>query len=103
MLRRLEQKDAVYMLEWMHDETITCNFRYPFAAMTLERAKIFIDYSFDEENQHFAITDNKDEYMGTVSLKHISEVDHNAEYAIVMRKKAHGTGLAERAPMPTTW
>ena len=42
MLRRLEQKDAVYMLEWMHDETITCNFRYPFAAMTLERAKIFI-------------------------------------------------------------
>lgn len=99
MLRRLEQKDAVYMLEWMHDETITCNFRYPFAAMTLERAKIFIDYSFDEENQHFAITDNKDEYMGTVRLKHISEVDHNAEYAIVMRKKAHGTGLAERATM----
>jgi len=99
MLRRLEQKDAVYMLEWMHDETITCNFRYPFAAMTLERAKIFIDYSFDEENKHFAITDNKDEYMGTVSLKHISEVDHNAEYAIVMRKKAHGTGLAERATM----
>lgn len=99
MLRRLEKKDAAYMLEWMHDETITCNFRYPFAAMTLERAKIFIDYSFDEENQHFAITDNKDEYMGTVSLKHISEVDHNAEYAIVMRKKAHGTGLAERATM----
>ncbi len=99
MLRRLEKKDAAYMLEWMHDETITCNFRYPFAAMTLERAQIFIDYSFDEENQHFAITDNKDEYMGTVSLKHISEVDHNAEYAIVMRKKAHGTGLAERATM----
>lgn len=99
MLRRLEKKDAAYMLEWMHDETITRNFRYPFAAMTLERAQIFIDYSFDEENQHFAITDNKDEYMGTVSLKHISEVDHNAEYAIVMRKKAHGTGLAERATM----
>ena len=78
MLRRLEQKDAPLMLEWMHDETITCNFRYPFAKMTLEKAKNFIKYSFDEENQHFAITDDKDEYMGTISLKRISERDHNA-------------------------
>lgn len=53
----------------------------------------------ERENQHFAITDSKDEYMGTISLKHISEADHNAEYAIVTRKKAHGTGLAERATM----
>lgn len=97
MLRRLEQKDAPLMLEWMRDETITCNFRYPFANMTLEKAKNFIKYSFDEENQHFAITDDKDEYLGTISLKRISEKDHNAEYAIVMRKKAHGTGAAERA------
>ena len=99
MIRRLEQKDAPFMLEWMHDETITCNFRYPFANMTLEKAKNFIKYSFDEENQHFAITDDKDEYMGTISLKRISERDHNAEYAIVTRKKAHGTGIAERATM----
>lgn len=99
MLRRLELRDAPCMLEWMHDETITCGFRYPFAEMTLEKVKFFIQYSFDEENQHFAITDDKDEYMGTISLKHISEMDHNAEYAIVTRKKAHGTGLAERATM----
>lgn len=97
MLRRLEQKDAPFMLEWMHDGTINCNFRYPFASMTLERAKNFIKYSFDEENQHFAVTDEKDEYLGTISLKHISEKDHNAEYAIVMRNKAHGTGIAARA------
>ena len=97
MLRRLEQKDASFMLEWMYDETINCNFRYPFAGMTLEKAKNFIKYSFDEENQHFAIVDDKDEYLGTVSLKHISEKDHNAEYAIVTRKKAHGTGIAEHA------
>ena len=97
MLRRLEQKDAPLMLEWMQDETITCNFRYPFAHMTLEKARNFIKYSFDEENQHFAIVDDRDEYLGTVSLKHISEKDHNAEFAIVMRKKAQGTGIAERA------
>mgnify|MGYP001033107392 CR=1 FL=1 len=99
MLRRLEEKDAPFMLEWMQDKTITCNFRYPFANMTLEKARYFIKYSFDEENQHFAITDDKDEYLGTVSLKHISETDHNAEYAIVTRKKAHGTGIAARATM----
>lgn len=99
MLRRLEQKDAPFMLEWMRDKTITCNFRYPFARMTLEKVQNFIKYSFDEENQHFAITDDKDEYLGTVSLKHISEIDHNAEYAIVTRKKAQGTGIAARATM----
>ena len=99
MLRRLEQKDAPFMLEWMHDKTITCNFSYPFARMTLEKAENFIKHSFDEKNQHFAITDDHDEYLGTISLKHISEVDHKAEYAIVTRKKAHGTGIAERATM----
>lgn len=99
VLRRLEQKDAPFMLEWMHDRTITCNFRYPFENMTMEKAETFIKYSFDEENQHFAITDETDEYLGTISLKHISETDHNAEYAIVTRKKAHGTGIAARATM----
>ncbi|MDE6622580.1 MAG: GNAT family N-acetyltransferase [Lachnospiraceae bacterium] len=99
MLRRLEEKDVPFMLEWMRDETITCYFRCPFASMTPEKVKKFIKYSFDEDNQHFAITDDKDEYLGTVSLKHISEIDHNAEYAIVTRKKAHGTGIAARATM----
>ncbi len=64
MLRRLEEKDAPYMLEWMHDDTVNCWFRYPFADITMEKAIFFIRYSFDEENQHFAITDKKDEYLG---------------------------------------
>lgn len=97
MLRRLEEKDAPFMLEWMHDNTINCWFRYPFADITLEKVKFFIKYSFDEENQHFAITDAKDEYMGTISLKHISEKDHNAEFVVATRKKAQGTGLVEKA------
>ena len=65
--------------------------------MTLEKAIIFIKYSFDEENQHFAITDSNDEYLGTISLKHISEKDHNAEFVIAARKKLWDTGFAERA------
>lgn len=97
MIRRLEEKDAPFMLEWMHDKTINCWFRYPFADMTLEKAKFFIRYSFDEENQHFAVTDNKDEYLGTISLKKISERDHNAEFVIAARRKAQDTGAVERA------
>ncbi len=97
MLRRLEEKDAPYMLEWMHDDTVNCWFRYPFADITMEKAIFFIRYSFDEENQHFAITDKKDEYLGTVSLKHISEKDHNAEFVVASRKMAQGTGFVEHA------
>lgn len=97
MLRRLEEKDIPFMLEWMHDDLINCYFRYPFADMTPEKALDFIRHSFTEENQHFAIVDDFDEYLGTISLKNISTTDYNAEYAIVTRKKAHGTGIAQKA------
>lgn len=85
------------MLEWMHDDTINCNFQYPFKEMTIEKVKNFIEYSFNEENQHFAIVDEKDEYLGTISLKNISYKNGNAEYAIVTRKNAQGTGVARLA------
>lgn len=97
MLRRLNQKDAPFMLEWMHDDTVNCCFQYPFAAMTLEKVKNFIENSFNEENKHFAIVNSNDEYLGTISLKNISQKNRNAEYAIVTRKKAHGTGEALQA------
>lgn len=94
MLRRLEKKDAPFMLEWMHDATINCNFQYPFGEMSMEKVIAFIESSLDEENKHFAIVDENDEYLGTISLKHISKKDRNAEYAIVTRKNAQGTGVA---------
>lgn len=97
MLRRLEEKDAPFMLEWMHDDTINCNFQYPFGEMTIEKVSAFIENSFDEENKHFAIVDENDEYLGTISLKNISQKNKNAEYAIVTRKKAQGTGIARKA------
>lgn len=97
MLRKLEQRDAAYMLEWMRDDSINCNFQFPFWKMTIEKVETFIRNSFDDENRHFAITGEQDEYLGTISLKHISRKDCNAEYAIVMRKKAQGTGIATQA------
>ena len=92
-LRKLEEKDAPFMLEWMHDPTINCYFRFDASEMTLERCMDFIRNP--DGNIHFSIVSDDDEYLGTVSLKNVTEKD--AEYAISTRKKAHGTGTAMRA------
>lgn len=97
MIRRLEHKDASLMLEWMHDKDTTQNFRFPFAQATLESVTMFIDNSFSNGNKHFAIVNEFDEYLGTVSLKNISKENHSAEYAIVVRSIARGTGAAALA------
>lgn len=69
MIRRLEHKDAALMLEWMHEEDINRAFRQPFGRFTAEHAVHFIDNSFNEKNRHFAVVNESDEYLGTVSLK----------------------------------
>lgn len=97
MIRRLEEKDAVGMLEWMHDSSVNCWFRFDFSKMEEKDVLDFIKNSFNEENQNFALVDENDEYMGTISLKNISKKDGNAEYAIVTRKNAQGTGIAFNA------
>lgn len=82
------------MLEWLWDDAINRNFWFPFCEMTIEKVQAFIEHSFDEEDQYFAITNEQDEYLETISLKNISQKNHNAEYAIVIRKIAQGTGAA---------
>lgn len=97
MLRCLEKKDAPLMLEWMHDSEINCNFQADFASSTMESVCRFIEEGFNDESQNFAFVDENDEYLGTISLKHISYKNSSAEYAIVTRKKAQGTGAAMKA------
>lgn len=97
MIRRLRESDLPGMMEWMHDTSVNCNFRFDFSAMTEEKALDFIRNSFSSENQNFAIVNEEDEYMGTISLKNISDYDKNAEYAIVTRRCAHGKGYAYAA------
>ncbi len=97
MIRRLEHKDAAFMLEWMHDKDTILNFRFPFEQATLESVTKFIDNSFSNRNKHFAIVNEFDEYVGTVSLKNISEENRSAEYAIVVRSIVRGTGAAALA------
>ena len=61
-------------------------------------AKKFVEDSFREDQQHFAIVDDQDdEYLGTISLKNIDLKNKNAEYAISTRKKARGTGANQKA------
>ena len=43
-----------------------------------------------KKNIHMAITDDNDEYMGTVSLKNINYIDSFAEFAITVRRTAMG-------------
>lgn len=97
MLRKLALKDAPFMLEWMHDREINCNFQYPFADMELEQVNKFIEGSYTDENEHFAIVNEQDEYLGTISLKNISYTNASAEYAVVTRATAQGTGIAKKA------
>lgn len=93
ILRRLELRDVPGMLEWMHDPETSENFRVDFASFTREDAERFIAGSFTARDQHFAFVDEHDEYMGTVSLKHIGTPENEAEYAVVTRQCARGSGL----------
>lgn len=103
MIRSIEMKDLPLMYEWMHDEKVTENLQADFANFTEDRVKRFIEsameQSDDSDNLHYAIVDEKDEYMGTISLKNINRQNRNAEYAIVTRSGAHGKGYAKAATM----
>lgn len=100
-LRRLREKDAPLMLEWMHDAEVTANLERDFGSKTLEDARAFVALSnqADTPDLNMACVNENDEYMGTVSLKHIDRQNKNAEYAICFRRCAHGTGAAYAATM----
>lgn len=93
LLRKLELKDAPLMLAWMHDSGVTQNLLSDFKSKTIRDAEDFIRLSWkDNNNLHFAIASDEDEYMGTVSLKHIEK--GSAEFAITVRTEAMGLGYS---------
>lgn len=94
-LRQLEIKDAPLMLEWMHDVSVTRDLSPAFAKKTLADCVRFIEASQDAAiDLHLAIVSESDEYMGTVSLKHIDRAAGNAELAITIRKIAMSRGYS---------
>ena len=100
-LRKLELKDAIGMLEWMHDAEIQKCFRFNTEDKNLDDVIKFIQSAeirpINGKSVHFAIVDERDEYLGTISLKEIDAVAKNAEYAISLRKCAQGKGVGTRA------
>ncbi len=95
-LRKLEITDAPLMLEWMHNQDVVSKLGANFAQKTLNDCENFILSSLqDHENLHLAIADKENEYMGTVSLKHIDKENKNAEFAIAIRTCAMGKGYSK--------
>lgn len=94
-LRNLDIKDAPLMLAWMHDDSVVHNLHTSFDSKTIEDCEAFIQASQDMfQVMNMAIVSDMDEYMGTVSLKHIDRKSRNAEFAIAIRKEAMGYGYA---------
>ena len=100
-LRYLKEKDAAGMLEWMHAEETKKIFQKDMSSMTEDNVLSFIRRSGKDTTAdgfiHYAVVNEEDEYLGTISLKDIDQVNKCAEYAVSFRKCAQGTGAASFA------
>ena len=104
-LRNLEVKDVPFMLEWMHDPQIQKCFQKNMLGMSQDEAEEFCITSAynmrNKENEcsyiHYAIFEEQDEYLGTISMKNIDRVSASAEYAISTRSCVQGRGVAQEA------
>lgn len=98
-LRTLDEKDALFMLEWLKDKSVSRWFRNIKADdITLDIVLDFIRNSQnDKQSYHFAITNENDEYLGTVSLKNIDIIAKNGEYAIALRRLNQRQGVGRFA------
>ncbi len=100
-LRKLEEKDADGMLEWMCDPEIQKNFRFIAENKTRQDMLNFIKEAeirpVEGKSIHYAVVDENDEYLGTVSLKNVNMTAKNAEFAISLRRKAQGRGIGTAA------
>lgn len=94
-LRSLRMEDVPGMLSWMHDPETAQWFARDFMAATEADARSFVQSSWhDVSNVHLAVTDDRDTYLGTVSLKDVNPKTDTAEYAIAMTVGTRGTGAA---------
>ena len=94
MIRRLLEKDAENMLQCLLDGETMRFMRLRNDRQSIENCKAFILKSFTAQNQHFAIVNEDDEWVGTISLKNIDYEVGAAEYAIITARQVHGKGIA---------
>ena len=94
-LRELRLEEAPLMLEWMSDPELTSGFHTNYSSITLSEAEEFIKTAQNSRSEkHYAIANDEDEYMGTVSLRNIDKVQGVAEFVIVVRRLALSKGYA---------
>ncbi|MBE6109007.1 MAG: GNAT family N-acetyltransferase [Erysipelotrichaceae bacterium] len=94
-IRKLKEKDAPLMLEWMHDPDVVVGLRKDFSSFTIDHCLNFIaNAKSDETAMHRAVVNEEDEYLGTVSVRDIDRQLGCGEFAITVRRKAMGTGAA---------
>lgn len=102
-LREIRIEDAQLMFEWMQDPDIQKGFKEKMIATQMSdviafcKAAVIPQTIKNGTSLHYAITDETDEYLGTISLKNIDTQSKNAEYAISLRKRAQGKGIASKA------
>jgi len=97
-LRELKLKDIPYILEWMKDRDISSQFKTDFSKYNyIDVQNFIIESGKFTLSRHYAIVNDSDEYLGTISLKNIDTLNMKAEYAIVLRKFAQGTNVAYEA------
>lgn len=98
MIRKLDVKDAQKMLDCLRDKTVTQFMKVDGNKMTIDNCLSFIKSSWtDDQNKHFAIIDDNDGWVGTISLKNVDYVKSEAEYAIITSSSVHGKGYAKQA------
>lgn len=94
-LRKHEIKDIPLMMEWMTDRELVPAFDAELTAKGIDDAKRFVKMRQEWiDARYYAIVSDEDDYMGTVSLRHIDMEGGTAEFAIIVRRFAMGKGYA---------
>lgn len=96
-LRKLLPSDAKRMLEWMTLPDTREYFQFDQSKLSEEKCLEFIRNSYTKQNKHFAVVDENDAYLGTVSLKDIDEENSRAEFAIGLHPDSRGRGAGRMA------
>ena len=97
-IRELQIKDASEMLDCLNDKDNVRFMMIKSKTFTIDDCYNFINNACkDSSSKHFAIVDEGDNWVGTISLKNIDYNNKKAEYAIISSSKVHGKGYASKA------
>lgn len=94
-IRELKDNDASEMHQWMTNPDITRDLHGNYNNSSIDDALEFIRFANAQNDEiHYAIVNDENEYQGTVSLRHIDHEGSLAEFAIVVLEKAMSRGYA---------